>query len=925
MKTFYKVLIAASSAIGIVALSACSNGSKSGSGGTNTIPQQPQQVNATIGQMSVIPLLSSNQLVTNRINGKSTVTSSVTSSGSYKLAITNNKSLPMLIDSISVTGNGASDKNATNGSCGNQVQGNNSCYLSITPPDHAGSFVLTVYYHYTDGKSGKLAQLIQYGAVTANNGYYYQNNNSRVITAIDQTRVLSFPIILAEDYTKLTTSSNFNSSVDCGGGSYSKGTVCTLIVEAKGGITDNVATVNLRGTLPNGQQNQLTLNTLVTVTSSPNLIIGGTGIIINPANGADANQVEVTMFNAGNTDATSLVITPAAPLTTSLVESGETTCATTLAASASCIFKVNAESIISGQNTVTVTDAEGDSQSINVFYVAESASPALTITPSGSLLNTIAGYESQAVTLTLTNSSTSGTSLTNLTLPSMTLQNSYLSYVAYTGIGDACRNAANPSGVITLAAGASCSVVINYNPAFAAGGQSGNLVFTPVANYIDVDNISKTYSQATLSMGYSSTTPVVTIVMTTPASNSQNNPFAFNILPNGIDFESQVFTFTNTGNIPATDISFNNVISGYPSLSSLNITASSDVANPCVNLATLNQGASCSMVLTFGPVSAEQALESVGLQFSATNAVTSAVVGVNYYISAEADDAKLSLAAIAYSTDGNTWTTIESTTDLGGRSTDPLSFDNYQAYPIYLKYSYLSNGNESALNFNVNLNNIPAPYGIVSGQTTCPYGANVATLNIGSSCDVVLKAVDYSKSAIYANGYGNGVGAIDGSLNISVPAVSYTSSNTGVHKNLVLSYAPTSDTMTYVTAVNFFSNVWQITVTGGPNNGGGDWIVNINSGTFVVYGIESNPIVNLNYANWGSAFESYTSTGDCSPAANLDINPNNWNIPLIGSCRSLSITVPNYTPQAKYTFPYTVTSGYDPTTSYSSTLSFTLD
>ena len=204
--------------------------------------------------------------------------------------------------------------------------------------------------------------------VTANNGYYYQNNNSRVITAIDQTRVLSFPIILAEDYTKLTTSSNFNSSVDCGGGSYSKGTVCTLIVEAKGGITDNVATVNLRGTLPNGQQNQLTLNTLVTVTSSPNLIIGGTGLIINPANGADANQIEVTMFNAGDSDATGINITPAAPLTVS-TSGVSTPCVNggSLAASASCSFKVNAESEISGQNTVTVTDAEEDSQSINVF------------------------------------------------------------------------------------------------------------------------------------------------------------------------------------------------------------------------------------------------------------------------------------------------------------------------------------------------------------------------------------------------------------------------------------------------------------------------------------------------------------------------------------------------------------------------------
>ena len=59
---------------------------------------------------------------------------------------------------------------------------------------------------------------------------------------------------------------------------------------------------------------------------------------------------------------------------------------------------------------------------------------------------------------------------------------------------------------------------------------------------------------------------------------------------------------------------------------------------------------------------------------------------------------------------------------------------------------------------------------------------------------MVLKTVDYSKSAIYANG----AAYISGSLNINVPAIGYTSPNTGVHKNLLLSYTPTSDTMTYI-------------------------------------------------------------------------------------------------------------------------------
>ncbi|RTL10192.1 MAG: hypothetical protein EKK54_12005 [Neisseriaceae bacterium] len=58
MKMFHKVLMAVGSTIGIIALSACGNGGNSGSGSTNIIPSQPQQVNASIGQMSVIPLLS---------------------------------------------------------------------------------------------------------------------------------------------------------------------------------------------------------------------------------------------------------------------------------------------------------------------------------------------------------------------------------------------------------------------------------------------------------------------------------------------------------------------------------------------------------------------------------------------------------------------------------------------------------------------------------------------------------------------------------------------------------------------------------------------------------------------------------------------------------------------------------------------------
>ena len=907
MKIIYKALIITGGAAVLTYLSACTSGSNN-SGGANIVTHP---VNATIGQMSVIPLTG---LILN--NNKETVKSELTTTGSYKLAITNNKALPMYIDSIGVTGVGASNQNISNGSCGNLVQGNNSCYLSITPPDHAGSFVVIVHYHYNDGSpAGKLSQLIQYGPVSENNGYYYQNNNERVVTAIDQTRILSFPIILAQDYTNLTTTSNFNSSIDCSGSSYTKGTACTLTVATKGGTTNNIATVSLRGDLPNGEHNQLTLNTIISVNPDSNLIVGGTGLIINPANGNVANQVEVMLINDGTADATGLTITPTAPLTVSTNNVDEP-CGSTLVANDICNFWVNAESSISGQNSVTITDNQGDSQLVNVFYIAESASAALTITPSGSLMNTIAGYESQSISLTLTNNSSAATTLTNLQLTNITAQNNYMTYVPYTGGGSACRSSADPSGVTSLSAGASCGVTINYNPALSANAQSGNIVFNPIFSYTDNNNITKTYSQATLNINYSSTTPVVSIVMNTPASNSQNNPFAFHILPNGSDFESQVFTFTNTGNIPASAISFNNVLSGYPSLNSVNVTASSNVANPCVNAAMLAPGASCSTVLTFGPVAAAQDLESIGLSFSATNPVTSATTGIDYYITTQATDTKLSLATIAYSTDGSNWTSIESTSSLGGTSGNPLTFTNYQAYPVYLKYTYSNNGTESALNFNVNLNNIPATYSVVSGQTTCSYGATVATLAIGASCNVVLKTVDYTKSAIYANG----AAYISGSLNINVPALSYTSPNTGVHKNLTLSYAPTSDTMTYVTTNLFFSNTWNIGVLG---NGESSlpWWVSIRPASYSLASGESNPLVNLNIASWGPAFESYSSAGTGS----VIINPNSWNIPQAGTTRSLNIEVPNYMPATTYTFPYTVTSGYDPTTSYSSTLSFTLN
>lgn len=895
------LIITLSTTLSLMGCSGGGSSTSSASGGQGSLPQIADGVN--IGQMSVIPMVDDSLL--NKTTSAKSLTAN-NSGASYKLAISNNTAAIMHIDSLVVNGKNASSANVSNGSCGSQVQSKNSCYLSIIPPSSAGSFTLTVNYHNgADQTPRKMSQLIQYGEVVANNGYYYSNNNSRVVTSIDQTKILSFPIVLADNYTNLTTKSNSNSTIDCGGKVYTKGTACTLTVATKGTKADNIARVNLVGTLSSGLQNTLNFNTLVTTNPSPNLIAGGMGLVISPANGNTTNQVEVTVFNSGTGDATNLQITPTAPVTVNTSGLG-TPCGATLAAQAECSFNVNASDIVSGQNNVVISDDEGDSQSLSVYYIAESASPALTLTYGGGLENAVSGYESKTLTVNIANTSTTNTSM-NVKLSNLGVQNQYLSYITDNVTPNKCSNVTS-GGSFVLPKNNSCNLVINYAPPLAAGAQNGNFTINPVATYTNASGESQTYAAASGSYSYSSTLPVAAISIT--PTTTANNKFLFNILPNGVETQAQTFTFTNTGNVPATVNNFTSLIAGS-SLNGMNIVATN---NNCNIGGNLDAGSSCSYNFVYGPLSAEQESLSAQLGVTSTNSVTSEANSTEYYyISSQALDSKMVLSDISYSTDqGTNWTSIQSANESGGGAANPITFTNYNAHPVYLRYIYANTGTEAASNLNINLNDIPAAYGVVANLTTCPYATNTAILNIGASCNVVLKAVDYSKSAIFSNG----AGYISGALNINTPAISYTSPNTGVHKNQVLTYAPTADIATYLTANLFGSNTWGINQNGGTQFGT-DWFLYIDVHTITKVANES-PVVNLNVSNWGPGFSNY----ETSPPPTV-IDPNSWAISATGAA-NLIFTIPAYMPAIAYTFPYTVTSGYDATTSYQNNISFTL-
>jgi hypothetical protein len=265
--------------------------------------------------------------------------------------------------------------------------------------------------------------------------------------------------------------------------------------------------------------------------------------------GQSTDSATVTLTNSGNITAASLTLSP--PSGYSLVGS---TCGTSLAASASCSFKVrfapSAVQTYSGNLTATA-DAPSTSATLAVSGAGVAQSATLS-TPS--FAATAVGASSTA-TATLTNTGVGPLSVTTPTAASVT--------------GSDFALASTTCGT-SLAAGNSCSVTLTFAPA-AMGTRTGSLVIGTGAGSQSAA-LSGTGQQAILAISPTSTA-------------------AFGNVQVGQTADSALMTLSNSGNVAATSLAFA-MPAGY-SLSGS--TCGTSVA----------AGGNCSITVRFAPTAAQ--------------------------------------------------------------------------------------------------------------------------------------------------------------------------------------------------------------------------------------------------------------------------------------------------------------------------------
>jgi hypothetical protein len=321
-----------------------------------------------------------------------------------------------------------------------------------------------------------------------------------------------------------------------------------------------------------------------------------------PVGSTTAAQL-VTIKNSGTATLNLTSETIAGTNATSFIKSA-TTCAATLAASASCTVSVEFKPAAAGTLTASLSiadNAAGSPQAVPL--TGTGTAPAVTLTPTSlTFAATPVGSTTAAQLVTIKNSGTATLNLTSET-------------IAGTNATSFIKSATTCAA--TLAASASCTVSVEFKPA-AAGTLTASLSIT--------DNAAGSPQAVTLTG--SGVPPAVPVVSLTPAS------IAFPAMLVGSTTSAQVVTLKNTGGATLTISSI-----------ALGGTNPTDFVEFGTCGASLAAEASCSLYVGFKPASAAA--------FSATVSVTDNAAGSPHKVTltgtgTAAPTLKLSATSIAF-------------------------------------------------------------------------------------------------------------------------------------------------------------------------------------------------------------------------------------------------------------------------------------
>jgi phosphopantothenate synthetase len=505
-----------------------------------------------------------------------------TSSPAQSVTLSNTGSASLSVTSIAVTGANAGDFTQTN-SCGSSVAAGASCAINvvfnpaktgtrsgnITISDNATPATQTVSLSGTGGGTAPAVTLTPASLTFGNQAVGTSSPAQSITLSNTGSASLSVSSIAVTG----ANAGDFTQTNNCGS-SVAAGANCSINV-----IFNPTDTGSLSGSITisdNATPATQTVSLSGTASGSPAVTLTPTSLTFgNQAVGTSSPAQSIMLSNTGGA---SLSISSIAVTGANAGDFTQTNnCGSSVAAGANCSINVvfNPTDTGSRSGNITINDnATPATQTVSLSGTA-SGSPAVTLTPTSlSFASQGVGTSSPAQSVTLSNTGNASLSVSSITL---------------TGANAGDFSQTNNCGS-SVAAGASCSISVVFNPA-AAGSRSGSITIN--------DNATPATQTVSLS-GTGSAAPAVTLTPTSLSFASQGL---------GTSSPAQSVTLSNTGNASL-------------SVSSITLTGANagdfSQTNNCGS--SVAAGANCTIAVTFNPTAAGSRSASITINDNATPA-----------------------------------------------------------------------------------------------------------------------------------------------------------------------------------------------------------------------------------------------------------------------------------------------------------------
>ena len=746
-------------------LTGCKSGTASSSGGgDNPIPIKDNSTILLFDDMTDVPVVNGistfgkiyihnySDFDVNGINYSLSTNPANTSSA--KKADNRPKDSSDLIDSNGFT--------ISNPSSCSTIKANSFCALDIMTPEldpgYANNALLVISYTDSKGNARSASKIINYryydasafnavnfttgGSVTALSA---QGSTRHVVGYIVGGGVGSYQNVrlIASESSMVAIANGFSDGSEVAGGqaiavefvtqlNSSVSTSATVTPYANGVATATSSPASLsfgkpiRNVLKSVDDiigSSLIVN-LVPNTAAPHLAFGNIPVI----DMTKQTSTLIHVINDGNADANGFSIQASEESAVTI----ENNCNTLIESNTSCSISYQVNSSTPGSAIITYSLAGSVVGSDTINWVNESMIPVVNINVTPSEANI---FTQESLIATFTASNIGSADLKNV---SFNYQSGTLASIAAQST-DCASDPANAGKYIIPAHGV-CHAVAKFTALTTVGSDLANMtiVGSSVINNYSFDSaelIYHVFNYPTLGI-----TPggVVNLV-----ANAGDTSIA-----------TQVYTISNSGStaVQVGPFTLQSVVASehQPAIDS----SSSGLTNPCLSVVSLLAQQSCELRVKYGPwssiTSSESGSMALVINYGDGSFSGSYQKSINYSLTNTSNEVTLTLAVDNLSGSGSQQSPyLGSGATIGNQS---------------LMLTYINPTTAELPNFNVNTNGLPL--GLVVGPaSTCPTGANMATLAAAGSCVLILTINQEDLTRVY--------GPLNGGELITYPAVSW--------------------------------------------------------------------------------------------------------------------------------------------------------